>query len=83
MSLRSDPINFEDYWPSLEKLMQNILHKRYGAIGPARWQESFSDVYKVCVAQPESLVGELYSRLKTLLQSHVQKLCKVSYPRID
>lgn len=75
MSLRSDPINFEDFWPPIEKLLLNILHQRYHNITNDRWQESFFDVYKVCVAQPESLVGVLYSRLKSLLQRHVQELC--------
>lgn len=74
MSLRSDPINFEDYWPSIEKLLLNLLHQRYHNITQDKWQETFFDVYKVCVAQPDSLVGVLYQRLKTLLQRHVQTL---------
>ena len=78
MSLRSDPINFEEFWPPIESLLLNILNQKYQNISNDRWQETFFDVYKVCVAQPESLVGTLYSRLKTLLQRHVQELCKVS-----
>lgn len=78
MSLRSDSVNFEEYWPPIEKLLLNILHQRYYNVSNERWQETFFDVYKVCVAQPESLVGVLYSRLKTLLEKHVQELCKVS-----
>lgn len=74
MSLRSATINFEDFWPPIEKLLLNILHQNYQNITNDRWQESFFDVYKVCVAQPESLVGVLYSRLKSLLQRHVQEL---------
>lgn len=76
MSLRSDPINFADSWPSIEKLLLNILHQRYYDISHDRWQETFFDIYKVCVAQPESLVGILYLSLKTLLQRHVQELCR-------
>lgn len=76
MSLRSDPINFEDYWPPIEKLLLNILNQRYKQVTHERWQETFFDIYKVCVAQPESLVGVLYARLKSLLQMHVQELCK-------
>jgi cullin 2 len=76
MSLRSDPINFEDYWPPIEKLLLNILNQRYKQVTNERWQETFFDIYKVCVAQPESLVGVLYERLKSLLQTHVQDLCK-------
>lgn len=75
MSLRSDPINFEDYWPPIEKLLVNILHQEYEYVTIERWQETFFDVYKVCVAGPEPLVGVLYSRLKSLLQTHVQGLC--------
>ena len=75
MSLRSDPINFEDSWPPIEKLLLNILHQRYHNITIEQWQESFFDVYKVCVAQPDSLVGVLYSRLKSLLQNHVKEIC--------
>lgn len=78
MSLRSDPINFEEFWPPIEKLLNNILHQQYKNISNDRWQETFFDIYKVCVAQPEPLVGVLYLRLKTLLQRHVQELCKVS-----
>lgn len=77
MSLCSDSINFEDYWPPIEKLVLNILHERYDQISNARWHETFFDIYKVCVAQPDSLVGILYLRLKTLLQRHVQELCRV------
>lgn len=73
MSLRSDPINFEDYWPPIEKLLLNILHHRYEDITIDQWQGTFYDIYKVCVAQPP-LVGVLYSRLKELLQNHVSEL---------
>lgn len=83
MSLRSDPINFEECWPPIETLLLNILHQRYCDISNDRWQETFFDVYKVCVAQPESLVGVLYASLKSLLQKHVQELCKVSGRRIS
>lgn len=78
MSLRSDPINFEDFWPPIEKLLLNILNENYSCVSTAKWQDSFFDIYKVCVAQPDPLVGTLYSRLKTLLQHHVQELCRVS-----
>ena len=74
MSLRSDPIDFEDFWPSIESLLLNILHQRYENISNDQWQEKFFDIYKVCVAQPDSLVGVLYSRLKDLLESHVGEL---------
>uniref|UniRef100_A0A6G1SIR9 Cullin-2 n=1 Tax=Aceria tosichella TaxID=561515 RepID=A0A6G1SIR9_9ACAR len=76
MSLRSDPINFEDYWPPIEKLLLNILNQRYKQVTNERWQETFFDIYKVCVAQPEPLVGVLYARLKSMLQTHVQELCQ-------
>jgi len=75
MSLRSDPINFEDFWPPIEKLLSNILNHRYEDITIEQWQGTFYDIYKVCVAQPDSLVGVLYSRLKDLLQNHVTELC--------
>lgn len=78
MSLRSDPINFEEFWPPIEKVILDLLHQRYHNINIAVWQETFFDIYKICVAQPESLVGILYFRLKTLLQKHVQQLCRVS-----
>lgn len=74
MSLRSDPINFDEVWPPIEKLLLNILHQRYDDISKDTWQISFFDVYKICVA-PEALVGTLYSKLKFLLQTHVQDLC--------
>lgn len=77
MSLCSDSINFEDFWPRIEKLVLNILHERNDQITIDIWQAAFFDIYKVCVAQPDSLVGILYLRLKTLLQRHVQELCKV------
>lgn len=78
MSLRSDPINFDDVWPPIEKLIVKILHKRYQEISTDRWQETFFDVYKVCVAQPEPLVGKLYGQLKSLLERHVKELYRVS-----
>lgn len=77
MSLCSDSINFEEYWPLIEKLVLNVLHKRYDQIDLDTWQATFFDIYKVCVAQPDSLVGILYLRLKTLLQRHVQELCRL------
>lgn len=77
MSLRSDSINFDESWPPIEKLLLNILNQKYQYINNDVWQNTFFDVYKVCVA-PESLVGCLYFKLKTLLQQHVQELCKVS-----
>lgn len=80
MSLRSDPIDFEEFWPPLEKVILDLLHQRY--INIAVWQATFFDIYKICVAQPESLVGIFYYRLKTLLQKHVQKLCGVSFFKI-
>lgn len=77
MSLRSDSIDFEAFWPRIEELLSHILCQRYQAITHDRWQATFFDIYKVCVA-PETLVGVLYLRLKTLLQRHVEKLRKVS-----
>lgn len=75
MSLRSDPIDFEEYWPKIEKLLLLILHQKHDEVTRGVWQETFFDIYKVCVAGPEPLVGVLYSRLKSLLQRHVQDLC--------
>lgn len=71
MSLRSISIEFDRYWPQIETLILDVLYQK--PISPDLWQQTFFDIYKVCVA-PENLVGRLYESLKLLLLDHVREL---------
>lgn len=70
-SLRSEPIDFGQSWGDIEELILNILSQNYKDVSVDRWQDTIFEVYKVCVAQPDSLVGILYSKLKSLLEGHL------------
>lgn len=82
MSLRSDKIKFEEKWLPINELLLKILRQDYKNITSERWQEAFFDVYKVCVAQPDSLVGKLYEKLKQLLECHLEQIRDVSILKI-
>lgn len=76
MTLQSVDINFVDSWPPIEQLLLDTLNCNYKNVTNDRWQATFFDIYRICVAQPDSLVGELYSHIKSLVQKHVQQLSK-------
>lgn len=82
LSLRSDTIRFEERWPAIEEVVSNILQPSHENIGNERWQETFFDVYKICIAQPESLTDKLYSRLKNHLKDHIKEIWRVSLEKM-
>ncbi|XP_049770563.1 cullin-2-like [Schistocerca cancellata] len=72
MSLRPTQVNFDETWAGLSKTVQAVLTLR--PVARAEWNGRFSDVYSLCVAQPEPLADRLYRELKELLQKHVSAL---------
>ncbi|CAG0902644.1 unnamed protein product [Darwinula stevensoni] len=72
MSLKPRPMNFDDTWPLIKDTLLGVITLR--KIPKAVWNDRFSDVYALCVAQPDPLGDRLYQEIKKSLEKHVDKI---------
>ncbi len=80
MSLRPREIVFEESWRKLVDIIQGVITvNRLRKINKLLWQNTFSDVYMLCVAHPESHSKPLYDETKKLLEIHISKIYNVRY----
>ena len=75
MSLKPRRINFEVVWQQLSDTVSVVICG--GGVARPVWNDRFSDVYAVCVANPEPMADKLYTATKHFLEAHVQELYKV------
>ena len=75
MSLKPRRVDFDAIWQLLSDTVSTVLCGR--SVARSVWNDRFSDVYAVCVAQPEPLAEKLYTTTKQLLEVYVQELYKV------
>ena len=79
MSLRPREIVFEDSWTHLVEIIRGVITlNRLRKIDKPLWQNTFLDIYMLCVAQPESLSKQLYDETKTLIEAHIVTIFKVT-----
>lgn len=72
MSLRPREIVFEESWSKLLEIIQGVITvNRLRKIDKPLWQNTFSDVYMLCVAHPESHSKPLYDSTRKLLETHI------------
>ena len=72
MSLRPERIDFDASWGRVLKTCQEVI--KLENVDRREWNDRFSDVYKLCVAFPESYGERVYRETKTFLEVHVKNL---------
>ena len=79
MSLRPREILFDDSWIKLLEIIRGVITlNRLKKIDKPLWQNTFSDIYMLCVAHPEPHSKQLYDETKKLLENHVSAIYKVN-----
>lgn len=83
MSLKPREIVFEESWEKLSDIIKGVITlNRLRKIDKALWQNTFFDVYMLCVAHPEPHSKQLYDETRKLLENHVQEIQKVLFYEI-
>ena len=78
MSLKPREIVFEESWLKLLEIIRGVITlNRLRKIDKPLWQNTFSDVYMLCVAHPEPHSKQLYEETRKLLESHVTMIHRV------
>jgi len=77
MSLKPRRIDFDAVWQQLSDTVGIVM--RGGGVERPIWNDRFSDVYAVCVANPEPMADKLYTATKNFLEAHVRQLYKVHH----
>lgn len=72
MSLRPRRVDFDSTWSVLLDTVKGVI--TCGQVQRATWNDRFSDVYALCVANPEPLGDRLYQETKNFLESHIKGL---------
>lgn len=71
-SLKPKRINFEKKWEDLVVTVKDVI--TLNVVERVVWNNSFSDVYSICVSYPEPLADPLYNKTKDFLAGHVKSL---------
>lgn len=74
MSLKPKRINFEETWGELSLIVRDVISLK--EVKRDVWNNTFSDVYSICVSYPEPLADQLYDNTKAFLEQHVEWLLK-------
>ncbi|KRZ70599.1 Cullin-2 [Trichinella papuae] len=72
MSLRPQVLDFDSLWHKLRPCVEQVIAVQ--PVAPSLWNESFSFVYQLCIAVPESHTMRLYKAVQTCLKAHVKLL---------
>ena len=75
MSLKPRRVDFDVTWNVLSETAQDVISG--GKVERAIWNERFSDVYALCVANPEPMADKLYGATRLFLEAHVSNLLSV------
>lgn len=77
MSLKPRRIDFDAVWQQLSDTVNVVICG--GGVERPVWNDRFSDVYAVCVANPEPMADKLYAATKQFLEAHVRQLYRVTF----
>ncbi|KAJ0182915.1 hypothetical protein K1T71_000891 [Dendrolimus kikuchii] len=72
MSLKPRNVDFQETWANLKETVAGVVGLR--SVERSVWNTRFSDVYALCVAQPEPLADKLYDETRNFLEEHVSGL---------
>lgn len=70
MSLKPKPINFDETWSDLSLIVRDVISLK--EVKRDVWNDTFTDVYSICVSYPEPLADQLYDKTKVFLENHVE-----------
>ena len=74
MTLKPVEIDFNEEWRYLQKTIDKVINVKN--IGHKEWTQSFSSIYRICVANPGNHWETLYSRTRDFLDNYVADLYK-------
>lgn len=74
MSLKPKRIDFKTTWTDLSLIVRDVISLK--EVKRDVWNNTFSDVYSICVSYPDPLADQLYDNTKVFLESHVQWMLK-------
>lgn len=74
MTLKPEIISFDKEWSFLVKLIDKVINVEQ--IDRKEWTEGFSTIYRICVANPESLWEKLYFQTQEYIDQYVVHLFK-------
>ncbi|XP_046919224.2 cullin 2 [Dermatophagoides farinae] len=69
-NLRPQPVDFNAVWQTIRGTINKILCLNY--VSKDEWGDRFHDIYKLCIAHPESYSDRTYHETRKLLESHVK-----------
>ena len=72
MSLVPQNVVFSEIWGKLGITTNKVL--KLEKVTKDVWSEAFSQVYKLCIAHPESYFDKLYDEIKQLITNLVDEL---------
>ncbi|XP_057293948.1 cullin-2-like [Hydractinia symbiolongicarpus] len=72
MSLRPVKVDFENTWQKIKGTLQAVL--TWSKVSRPEWNERFSDVYSICVANGDGLDERLYKATKTFFEEHTKDI---------
>lgn len=81
MSLKPKRINFEETWGDLSLIVRDVISLK--EVKRDVWNNTFSDVYSICVSYPEPLADQLYDNTKEFLEHHVEWLLKAKVLAVE
>ena len=76
MSLKPKKVEFVEVWDRIQETVQIVISG--GSVRRAVWNDRFSDVYALCVANPDPLSDKLYESTKNFFETHVKDILSVS-----
>ena len=74
MTLKPEEIDFDKEWSFLEQIITKVINVDF--IPHQDWTKGFSTIYRICVANPESLWEKLYYVTQEYLNGYVGSLFK-------
>jgi len=75
MSLKPREIVFDESWCKLKKIIGGVITlNRLCKIDKFIWQNTFTDIYMLCVAHPEPHCKPLYDETRKYLEAHVYSI---------
>ncbi|KAJ8867527.1 hypothetical protein PR048_031329 [Dryococelus australis] len=72
MSLVPKAENFDEKWDKLQKTIEKLVSLEN--VSRKLWNDHFSDIYFLCVANPQPFTERLYNETKKFLHNHVKMI---------
>eukprot|EP00123_Amoebidium_parasiticum_P012952 comp21677_c0_seq1/m.30526 comp21677_c0_seq1/g.30526 ORF comp21677_c0_seq1/g.30526 comp21677_c0_seq1/m.30526 type:complete len:741 (-) comp21677_c0_seq1:329-2551(-) len=71
-TLTRQRVDFEKTWASVRHNVEAVITCQ--GVDKVSWMDVYTDIYKLCTANPSPYYEALYSRLKEFLQKHTERI---------